>query len=229
MRKPLLTLALGLMAAAGIIGITVGDNSPFSEAASHRDAPLISEDPTADNTDVYAFVSTDPARSDYVTLISNYIPLEEPADGPNYFRFSDNVLYEIKVDTDGNAEEDLTYRFDFKTNVAALNQNTFLYNVGKIGLPANPSDPSSQYTNLNQQQSYTLTEVRSDDDDDDDGHKTTLLRDARVAPTTSAQTQSMTTRRWQTRLFTRSRTGPRSSPVSETRGSTSISVGPSIF
>ena len=77
MRKPLLTLALGLMAAAGIIGITVGDTSPFGEAASHRDAPLISEDPTADNTDVYAFVSTDPTRSDYVTLISNYIPLEE--------------------------------------------------------------------------------------------------------------------------------------------------------
>ena len=81
------------MAGAAMIAVIVGEPSPSSEASSHRDAPLITEDPTADNTDVYAFVSTEPGRQDHVTLISNFIPLEEPGDGPNYYLFSDNVLY----------------------------------------------------------------------------------------------------------------------------------------
>ena len=190
MRKFLLTTALSLLAAAGVIMVTVGDTSPFGEASSHRDAPLITEDPTADNTDVYAFVSTEPGRSDYVTLISNFIPLEEPGEGPNYYRFSDNVLYEIKVDVNGDAEEDLTYEFDFSTRIGAITPSTFLYNTGKIGAPPNPGDPSSQYTNWNQPTSYTLTEVGrngnggGDDDDDDDGdHRDrVLLTNARVAP-----------------------------------------------
>jgi hypothetical protein len=190
MRKFLLTTALSLLAAAGVVMVTVGDTSPFSEASSHRDAPLITEDPTADNTDVYAFVSTEPGRSDYVTLISNFIPLEEPGEGPNYYRFSDNVLYEIKLDVNGDAEEDLTYEFDFSTKIGAITPSTFLYNTGKIGAPPNPGDPSSQYTNWNQPTSYTLTEVGrngnggGDDDDDDDGdHRDrVLLRNARVAP-----------------------------------------------
>ena len=182
------------MAAAAMLALLVGEPSPNSEASSHRDAPLITEDPTADNTDVYAFVSTEPGRQDYVTLISNFIPLEEPGDGPNYYRFSDNVLYEIKVDTNGDAKADLTYQFDFSTEIGAITPNTFLYNTGKIGLPPDPSDPSSQYTNLNQQQSYVVTEIGTnskrgnhDDDEDDDGggskrQSQVLLRNARVAP-----------------------------------------------
>jgi len=130
---------------------------PYSgDASSHRDAPLIMEDPVADNTDVYAFVSTQPGRQDYVTIIANYIPLEEPADGPNYYRFSDNVLNEIDVDVDGDAKPDLKYLFSFDTKIQ--NGNTFLYNTGMIGLPPNPADPASQYTNLNVQQSYKVVE-----------------------------------------------------------------------
>ena len=71
-------------------------------ASSHREAPLISGDPRADNTDVYAFVSPD--RPDTVTIIANYIPLEDPAGGPNFHSFDDNVLYEIHVDGSGDAE-----------------------------------------------------------------------------------------------------------------------------
>jgi hypothetical protein len=179
MRKFVLSGALTLMAAAALLMVTVGDTSQFSEAASHRDSPLITEDPTADNTDVYAFVSTEPGRGDYVSLIANYIPLEEPGEGPNYYRFSDNVLYEIMVDTDGDAEEDLTYQFDFTTKIGAITPNTFLYNTGKIGLPPNPGDPSSQYTNWNQPTSYKLTEVEGDRRSRD---KTVLLQNARVAP-----------------------------------------------
>jgi hypothetical protein len=143
------------------------------DASSHRDAPLITEDPTADNTDVYAFVSTQPGRQDYVTVIANYVPLQEPGDGPNYYRFSDNVLYEINIDVDGDARPNLKYHFDFDTRT--VNGNTFLYNLGKIGLPPSPADPSSQYTNLNVQQSYRLTEWVN-------GTPRTILDRARVAP-----------------------------------------------
>jgi len=187
LRKLLFSAALTLMAAAALTTLVVGDSSLPTDASSHRDAPLITEDPTADNTDVYAFVSTEPGRSNYVTLISNFIPLEEPGEGPNYYHFSDNVLYEIKVDTDGDAEEDLTYQFDFTTKIGAVTPATFLYNTGKIGLPPDPGDSASQYTNWNQPTSYTVTQIGGgagdeDDDDDDDGEGRVLLRNARVAP-----------------------------------------------
>ena len=85
-------------------------------ASSHREAPLISQDPLADNTDVYAFVS--PNDPDRVTLIANFIPLEAPYGGPNFFKFDDNVLYEIMVDNNGDAVEDVTFQFRFRTEVA---------------------------------------------------------------------------------------------------------------
>jgi len=183
--KLLFSAALGLMAVAAMLAVVFGDTSEFTDASSHRDAPLITEDPTADNTDVYAFVSSEEGRQDYVTLISNFIPLEEPGEGPNYYRFSDNVLYEIKVDVDGDAEEDLTYQFDFTTKIGAVTPETFLYNTGKIALPDNPDEPSSPYKNWNQPTSYTLREVSGegdDDDDDDDADGRVLLKNARVAP-----------------------------------------------
>src|SRR5205814_692413 len=96
--------------------------------SSHREAPEISKDPVADNTDVYAFVSPD--RPDTVTLIANYIPLQEPAGGPNFFEFGDDVLYEIHIDNNGDAVADVTYQFTFTTQVS--NPNTFLYNTGPI-------------------------------------------------------------------------------------------------
>ena len=82
-------------------------------ASSHREAPLISEDPVADNTDVYAFVSPDQPNT--VTLIANWIPLEEPAGGPNFYKFGDDVLYRINVDNDGDADDDIAYEFRFQT------------------------------------------------------------------------------------------------------------------
>ena len=112
-----------------IIAVSVaGLGLAAPQASSHREAPLISQDPLADNTDVYAFVS--PNRPDRVTFIANFIPLEAPYGGPNFFKFDDNVLYEIMVDNDGDAVEDLTYQFRFRTDVR--NPNTFLYNTGTI-------------------------------------------------------------------------------------------------
>src|SRR5258708_39594506 len=96
--------------------------------SSHREAPEISKDPVADSTDVYAFVSPD--APDTVTLIANYLPLQGPAGGPNFYEFGDDVLYEIHVDNDGDARADVTYPFRFTTTVA--NSGTFLYNPGPI-------------------------------------------------------------------------------------------------
>jgi hypothetical protein len=95
---------------------------------SHREAPKISKDPVADNTDLYAFVSPD--KPDTVTILANYIPLEEPAGGPNFNTFGDDVLYEIMIDNDGDGIEDVTYQFRFETKIG--NPNTFLYNTGPI-------------------------------------------------------------------------------------------------
>lgn len=147
------TALLGVVALLLLSLILVPAPDPLG-AASHRDAPLITEDPAADNTDVYAFVS--PADPDKITLIANYYPFENPSDGPNFYRFSDQVLYEIKVDVTGNGQEDLTYQFRFKTKQPAL-ADIFLYNVGPIGVPA---ATCGQYSNLNVQQSYTVTEIR---------------------------------------------------------------------
>jgi Domain of unknown function (DUF4331) len=96
--------------------------------SSHREAPEISKDPVADSTDVYAFVSPD--KPSTVTLIANYVPLQEPAGGPNFYEFGDDVLYEIHIDTSGDAEPDITYQFRFSTEIT--DPATFLYNTGPI-------------------------------------------------------------------------------------------------
>ena len=77
--------------------------------SSHKEAPGISNDPAADNTDVYAFVSPD--KPDTVTLIANFVPLEDPAAGPNFSQFGDDVHYEIHIDNDGDSRAEITYRF----------------------------------------------------------------------------------------------------------------------
>ena len=115
--------------------------------SSHREAPEISKDPVADSTDLYAFVSPD--NRDTVTVIANYIPLEGPAGGPNFYEFGDDVLYEIYVDNDGDALPDVTYQFRFNTIVR--NPDTFLYNTGRIG--------SLDDTAWNRRQVYSVTRV----------------------------------------------------------------------
>jgi hypothetical protein len=115
--------------------------------SSHREAPEISKDPVADNTDTYAFVSPD--QPDTVTLITNYIPLEDPAGGPNFFEFGDDVLYRIHVDNNGDGVADITYEFRFETRLR--NRDTFLYNTGQITSLDSP--------NFNRRQFYSVTRV----------------------------------------------------------------------
>jgi hypothetical protein len=116
--------------------------------SSHREAPEITKDPVADSTDVYAFVSPDTPGT--VTLIANYIPLQGPAGGPNFYSFGDEVLYEIQVDNNGDARPDVTYQFRFQTVLG--DPDTFLYNTGPIGSLNSP--------NWNSKQFYTVSRVR---------------------------------------------------------------------
>lgn len=168
---------------AGLAGALVVSSLVGASASSHREAPLITEDPVADNTDTYAFVAPDDPgtdgidESDYVTLIANWIPLEEPASGPNFHKFGDDVLYSIKVDNDGDAVEDLTYEWRFRTedNTTPLTPGDFLYNTGTITL--NDDEAAGPYSDdWKLPQTYTLTVV------DSDGVRTELLADAPTPP-----------------------------------------------
>jgi Domain of unknown function (DUF4331) len=132
-RKLALGLALAAACAATVaIATTRGSSPQAANASSHREAPLISEDPTADNTDVYAFVSPD--KPDTATIIANWIPGEDPAAGPNYYTFSPSARYDIYIDQNGDGKPDTTYAFRFKNQ-------------------------PSQFFLGNTQQSYTVTKV----------------------------------------------------------------------
>src|SRR5438093_10652536 len=93
-----------------------------AEASSHREAPFITTQPKVDATDFYMFASYETGRAGYITLIANYQPLQAPYGGPNYFSMDPNALYEIHIDNDGDAQEDLTFQFRFqnKLNNVAL-------------------------------------------------------------------------------------------------------------
>ena len=130
--------------AVGVVGI----GTPISAgASSHREAPLIAEDPLADNTDVYAFVAPDDATR--TVLIANYIPFQTPAGGPNFFRFGDDVIYDIHVDNVGDGKDHVIFRYKFTTQT--LNGNTFLYNTGPITFSG------GTYQNWNRPQTYNLS------------------------------------------------------------------------
>ncbi|MEA2196383.1 MAG: hypothetical protein QOJ25_434 [Solirubrobacteraceae bacterium] len=130
--------------------------------SSHREAPGTSQDPVADGTDVYAFVSPDDPTT--VTMICNYIPLEGPAAGPNFYEFGDDVLYSLHISNRGTAQPDITYEFQFETQV--LNPNTFLYNTGPIGSLDDP--------HFNKRQFYSVTRTA--------GSKSTVLGTGLASP-----------------------------------------------
>ena len=143
LRRFLLLAALALLVSGAGASLALFDSAQPSEASSHREAPLISEDPSADNTDVYAFVSPDHPGT--VTLISDWIPLEEPSGGPNFHKFGDfpEYVYDIRIDNNGDAQPDVTYEFRFHTEVR--NPNTFLYATGPITSLTDPNFNIRQY------------------------------------------------------------------------------------
>lgn len=139
------------------------DGGPVS-ASSHREAPLISQDPYADNTDTYVFVS--PSNQNNLVLAASWIPFEGPEGGPNYFEWGNGVVYNIHVDNDGDAKADFTY--ELTSRVEVVNANTFLYNVGPITKRTDPD--------WNRRQYVTIKEVR------EDGTTITLVNDKLTTP-----------------------------------------------
>src|SRR3712207_887554 len=115
--------------------------------SSHREAPEIAKDPVADSTDLYAFVT--PGRANTVTLIANYLPMQVPAGGPNFYEFGDDVRYEIHVDNNGDGRPEVSFQFRFRTEIR--NDRTFLYNTGPI--------ESLESDNWNRRQFYSVTRV----------------------------------------------------------------------
>ena len=136
-----------------------------AQASSHREAPFITSKPKVDGTDFYIFKSYEPGRQNFTTIAADYQPLQDPFAGPFYYMMDPNALYEIHIDNNGDAVEDITFQFQFKNTLKniALDIGTPgqtksvsvpVINVGQIG--PNPADT----TNLNIIESYTVNIVR---------------------------------------------------------------------
>ncbi len=142
---------------------------PRAAASSHREAPLITEMPKVDGTDWYMFRSYESGRSDFVTMVANYYPLEDPFGGPNYFLLDPAARYEMKIDNDGDAQADIIFRFQFTNTrkdltlpINGKNVAVPLTNIGPIpGMPGN----------LNVVETYTVKVIRP-------GHSTEFITNA---------------------------------------------------
>ncbi len=132
--------------------------------SSHREAPNITKSPKLDNTDVYAFRSYEPGRAGYVTLISNFQPFQEPGGGPNYFTMDPNALYEIMIDNNGDAVEDVTFQFRFQNTLRNGTGNTVTVGGKTLPIPLRHSGQVSTDNDpdLGERETYTLTKVNGD-------------------------------------------------------------------
>ncbi|MDZ5623612.1 DUF4331 domain-containing protein [Nocardioides sp. HM23] len=157
--------ALALTGVGGALLVTgmAGLGPTPANSSSHREAPLIAGLPQYDTTDLYAFRSPD--RRNTVTLIANWIPFEEPAGGPNFYSFATDARYNIKIDNDGDARPDVTFRWTFEDHY--VSEDTFLYATGPV--------TSLRDVNLNYYQTYRLEKVA-------DGRTTVLVKQRRVVP-----------------------------------------------
>jgi hypothetical protein len=160
--------AIVIAPVVGMLVLAVGFTPSF--ASSHREAPLTAADPQIDSTDFYAFVSPD--APDTVTLISNWIPFENPAGGPNFYPWAEGVHYDINIDNNADAKPDLIYRWQFTSHYR--NPNTFLMNTGPVTKLTDAT--------LNFYQTYNLTLINTKT-----GKTTVLLKNAIAAPSNVGQ------------------------------------------
>jgi Domain of unknown function (DUF4331) len=154
------TLTAALLAAAAVALPGLG-----AQASSHREAPFITEMPKVDGTDFYMFRSYEPGRENFVTIIANYMPLQDAYGGPNYFTMDPEALYEIHIDNNGDGREDITFQFNFDNDL--INKgNGFALNIGgkDVAIPlrqfgfVKPNDASA----LNEIEKFKVTVVRGD-------------------------------------------------------------------
>ena len=148
-----------LPVAAAVLACAVA--LPAAVASSHREAPFITTQPKVDGADFYMFSSYEAGRSGYVTVLANYLPLQDPYGGPNYFSLDPNALYEIHIDNNGDAKEDLTFQFRFKNTLKA---KTLSISGKDVAIPliqfGAVTDPKAATLNLNE--SFTVDLVKGD-------------------------------------------------------------------
>ena len=147
---------LALACAMGLAAL-----APAASASSHREAPFISTVPKVDGADFYMFRSYEVGRSDFVTIVADYVPLQDAYGGPNYFQLDANALYEIHIDTDGDGREDITFQFRFKNNLADISLPINGKNVA-IPLIQAGGIAAGNTAALNVLESYTIDLVRND-------------------------------------------------------------------
>jgi len=143
----------------GILAFAICASASGAWASSHREAPFITKNPKVDATDFYLFRSYEAGRGDFVTVIANYQPLQDPYGGPNYFPLDPEAVYEIHLDNDGDAKEDMTFRFRFSNDLADLavpaggkNTSVPLANIGPISV--------NDRSKLNVHESYSVKVIR---------------------------------------------------------------------
>lgn len=154
MSRMALAIAPALLVLAGAAG-----------ASSHREAPFITTSPKVDASDFYMFRSYEAGRTDYVTIMANYVPLQDPYGGPNFVQMDPNALYEMHIDNTGDAREDITFQFRFKNTIAGNGAGVNLMVGGKsvnipliqAGTVANVND-----ANLHVAETYTVNVMRGD-------------------------------------------------------------------
>ncbi len=158
--KSLRTRALRLVPVAAAVAAAAMSLTSV-QASSHREAPSITTMPKVDGTDFYMFRSYETGRSDYVTLIANYQPLQDAYGGPNYFKMDPNALYEIHIDNNGDAKEDITFQFRFNNVLAGVK-----IPVGNqmVAIPLTQAGGVSKISdgNLNVAETFTVNMVRGD-------------------------------------------------------------------
>ena len=159
MSKPIKVMLVASTAMAIVVA------TPMTMASSHREAPGTTEQPKVDATDFYMFRSYEPGREDFVTLIANYIPLQDPYGGPNYFTMDPDAIYEIHIDNDGDANEDITFQFDFDNNLAGDAGIQLDIGGEMVSIPlrqAGGITAASPTAALNETESYSVTMITGD-------------------------------------------------------------------
>ena len=159
--KPIQAHRARLLPIVAAVGALYGLAGLPAQASSHREAPAITATPKVDGTDFYMFNSYETGRSGYVTLVANYLPLQDSYGGPNYFKLDSNALYEIHIDNNGDGREDITFQFRFNN---ALKGVTLPINGTNVAIPLTQagqvSAPNAATLNVNE--TFTVDVVRGD-------------------------------------------------------------------
>ena len=159
--KPIQAHRARLLPIVAAVGALYGLAGLPAQASSHREAPAITATPKVDGTDFYMFNSYEPGRSGFVTLVANYLPLQDSYGGPNYFKLDSNALYEIHIDNNGDGREDITFQFRFNN---ALKGVTLPINGTNVAIPLTQagqvSAPNAAALNVNE--TFTVDVVRGD-------------------------------------------------------------------